>query len=673
MMNVSLQWLHDYVDFDLTAEDLAARLTVLGLEVEAVTPVGDDVRIEMEITADRPDLLSHIGIAREIAAFTANPLRIPDVELDELPTPVADLARVEVHHPDLCPRYTARVLTDVEVGPAPDWMQRRLEVIGLRPVNNVVDITNYVLMECGQPEHAFDLAKLLGNVVVVRPATAGELITLIDGSEIELGPEHLVIADSRHPVALAGIMGGLETEIGDATTTVLLESAKFDPVNIRRTCRDTAKASDSSYRFERSVDTPTVAWASRRAAQLMGQHAGAKLAAGVIDVDFTREEPRVIALRVPRIEQVLGIAIEAPEAGKLLKGIGFGVRTQDHEALEVRVPSFRPDVSLEIDLIEEVARCHGYDTVPATSTLTVQAAADSKFDQAALAARELLIRLGYNEAVTSSFLAEEVSRAFNPWSTEGPVTLSNPLRADEAAMRESLVPSLLAVKRTNQNRGVGDARLFELDRVYLRRVAGQRLPEEKHCLAALADGGFAELKGSAEAVLDRLGVAQRCSFEPATYDFLTPGATAAWRLGNTVVGYVGELADEAAARFGLRAAPCVWELDFDALAGAASLQRRFSALPRFPAVDRDLALVVDEEVAWEQIAETVHVAAIEHLESVCFGEIYRGKQIERGSKSVFFTLVFRAPDRTLTNEEVNDSHDRVVAALAERLGATLRA
>ena len=671
-MNVSYQWLHDYVDFDLPPDALAERLTLLGLEVEAVVPVGDDWRIEMEITADRPDLLSHIGVAREIAAFTGSPLRIPGIELHEDDTPVSQLARVEVHNPDLCPRYTARVLTDVAIGPSPDWMQQRLDAIGLRPVNNVVDITNYVLMECGQPEHAFDFAALAGNTIVVRPAAAGEAITLIDGDEVTLAPDQLVIADSHRPVALAGIMGGLDTEIGEGTTTVLLESARFNPVNIRRSCRATGKSSDSSYRFERGVDVPTVEWASRRAAQLIQQHAGATLAAGVADVDFTDEQPRVIRLRIPRIAQVLGLSIDTPQAGRLLKGIGFGVKTQDHDDLEVSVPTFRADVTGEIDLIEEVARCHGYDKVPVVSTLTVQAAADSRFDQAALAARETLIRLGYTETVTSSFLAESVSLAFNPWSTEPPLTLANPLRADETALRESLIPSLLAVKRVNQNHGIGAVRLFELDRVYVRRSGSQRLPEEQHCLTVVADAEFAELKGAAEAVLERLGVSGRCTLEPATFEFLVPGVSAAWRLGTSLLGYIGELADEAGAQFGLRSAPCVWELHFDALARSASLDRRFRELPRFPAVSRDLALVVDEAVTWAQIVETVRSTGAEHLEDVQFGEIYRGEQVEEGSKSVFLTLVFRAPDRTLTHDEITESQEAIVATLADRLAVTLR-
>ena len=399
-MKVSYLWLRDYCDFDLPAEELARQLSLRGLAVEGVTPVGDDFCLELEITANRPDLLSHIGVAREVAALAGSQLRIPAVPLDEETRHVAQIARVEVQNPDLCPRYTARVLYDVKVAPAPAEMRRRLEVIGLRPVNNIVDITNYVLMECGQPEHAFDFERLKGAAVTIRPAVRGEAIQLIDDTEATLTPEHLVIADATRPVALAGVMGGRATEISDGTRVVLLESAKFDPINIRRTARTAGKSSDSSYRFERGVDTPTVEWASRRAASLIQLHAGAKLAAGVIDVNFTREAPRTVTLRIPRIERVLGMPVSAPEAGKLLKAIGFGVRPEGHDALEVSVPSFRPDVEREIDLIEEVARCHGYDRVPQTSHLVIAAVPASKSDRVLAQARETLIRLGYCEAVT---------------------------------------------------------------------------------------------------------------------------------------------------------------------------------------------------------------------------------------------------------------------------------
>ncbi len=498
------------------------------------------------------------------------------------------------------------------------------------------------------------------------------MIQLIDGSEVKLGAEHLVIADVTRPVALAGVMGGLPTEIGEGTHVVLLESAKFDPVNIRRTTRTAGKSSDSSYRFERGVDTPTVEWASRRAAALMQQHAGAKLAAGVIDVNLTRETPRTVALRIPRIERVLGLAITAPQATKLLEGIGFTVKPDGPKTLAVDVPSFRPDVEAEIDLIEEAARCHGYDRVPETSRLAICDVPASKADRVAALARETLIRLGYSEAVTTSFLADPLALAFCPWNAEEPLRVRNPLRSDEAALRRSLVPSLLQAARTNQAQAVGEVHLFEVNRVYLRRAAGHRLPEEKRCLAIVAHEGFSDVKGAAEAVLGRLGVLDRCTFGPVSHGFLTPGAAGAWHLGNSLLGYVGELSEEAAAAFDLRKAPNVAELDLDILTTSANLERAFRALPRFPAVTRDLAIVVREAVAWAEIVGAVQATGVEHIEAVRFGEVYRGKQIEAGHKSIFFGITYRAPGRTLTNDEVNASQARIVAALAERLGATLR-
>lgn len=671
-MKVSYEWLHDYCDFDLAPDELARRLNLRGVAVESVTQVGADFCLELEITANRPDLLSHIGVAREIAALTGSHLRIPAVEFTEEEREVARLARVEVQAPELCSRYTARVLTGVRVAPAPPEMRRRLEAIGLRPVNNVVDITNYVLMECGQPQHAFDLARLRGGSVCIRQAVAGETIKLIDGTEVRLAPEHLVIADAERPVALAGVMGGLQTEIGEATTTVLLESAKFNPVNIRRTARGTGKASDSSYRFERGVDTPTVEWASRRAAALMQQHAAARVAAGVIDVNFTREEPRTVRLRIPRVARVLGVQVAASEAVRLLEGIGFGALAQGDEAVAVTVPSFRPDVAQEIDVIEEVARCYGYDRVPDAPSLLVCDVPIAKPDRVAAAARETLVRLGYSEAVTTSFLPEKHARRFSPWTAGEPLCVRNPLRSDEAALRRSLLPSLLQVVRVNQDRGVGAVRLFEVNRVYLPRPDGQLLPEERRCLAVVAHEDFRAVKGAAEAVLERLGLLGNASLEPAAHEFLAPGAAGLWRAGAGVAGYVGELSAAAAAAFELRQAPCVAELDLDFLTPSAVLEPKYRSLPRFPAVERDLAIVVSEATAWRDIVRAVESAGAQHLEEIRFGEVYRGKQVESGRKSVFFRLTYRAPDRTLTNDEVNASQEQVIAALAARVGATLR-
>jgi len=671
-MKVSYLWLKDYCDFDLTPQQLADGLSQRGLACEGLEAVGEDFCLDLEVTANRPDLLSHIGVAREIAAMVGSRLRIPEVNLREEDQPVERLARVEVHDPQLCPRYTARVVYDVEVGPSPVEMQRRLQTVGLRPINNIVDITNYVMLECGQPEHAFDFEKIEGRTVVVRPAAEGEKLVLIDQSEVELNTSNLVIADHGRPVALAGVMGGLQSEISDGTRVVLLESAKFDPVNIRRTSRSLGKSSDSSYRFERGVDTPTVEWASRRAAALMRELAGGKVARGVLDIDFTSEEPRSIVLRIPRIERVLGMPVSLTEAGKHLKSIGFSVRAEGHDRLVVGVPSFRQDVEQEIDLIEEVARCHGYEKVPAASSLRIRAVSDSKFDQVVREARGVLVRLGYHEAVTTSFASVEMAQEFSPWNKAEPITLSNPLRSDQSALRTSLLPALLEAARVSQGHGVEAVRLFEVNRVFLRRPGGQALPEERTCVAVVANEDFAETKGTVETLLERLGVTTNLSFEEVDHSFLNPGLAGHWRIGTSVLGYLGELSEEAAERFHLHAAPMVAELDMEVLSAAAHLEGRFRPLPRFPAVERDLAVVVDERVTWREIEETVRGAGAEHLEAVSFGEVYRGKQIEAGKKSVFFRLSYRAPDRTLTSEEVNASQERVVAALAEALGARLR-
>jgi len=654
-MKVSFLWLKDYCDFDLTPQQLADGLSQRGLACEGIEPVGEDFCLDLEVTANRPDLLSHIGVAREIAAMVGSSLRIPEVNLREEDQPVERLARVEVHDPQLCPRYTARVVYDVEVGPSPMEIQRRLQTVGLRPINNIVDITNYVMLECGQPEHAFDFEKLEGRTVIARPAAEGERLVLIDQSEVELNTANLVIADHGRPVALAGVMGGLQSEISDSTRVVLLESAKFDPVNIRRTSRSLGKSSDSSYRFERGVEV-----------------AGGKVARGVIDVDFTSEEPRTVVLRIPRVERVLGMAVPLTVAGKHLKSIGFSVRAEGHDRLVVGVPSFRQDVEQEIDLVEEVARCHGYEKVPTVSNLRIQAVSESKFDKAVSRARSMLVRLGYHEAVTTSFTSVETARDFSPWDDAPPLTLSNPLRADQTALRKSILPALLEAARVSQDRGVRAVRLFEVNRVFLRRPGGQSLPEERTCLALVANESFYETKGALESLLESLGVLASAGLEQADHEFLNPGLAAQWRIGTSLLGYLGELSEEASAKFHLHLCPMVAELDMEVLSATAYLDRGFSPLPRFPAVERDLAVVVDERVTWREIEETVRGAGAEHLEAVSFGEVYRGKQIEPGKKSVFFRLSYRAPDRTLTSEEVNASQERVVAALAGALGARLR-
>jgi len=665
-MKVSYNWLKDYCEIGVPVEQLVAMLTIAGSEVEGYEPAGGDFSITLEIKSNRPDLLGAIGIAREVAAISRKPLRKPPVECKADPKPASAWAAVEVPAPDLCPRYTARVITGVKVGPSPRWMVERLEAVGLRAINNIVDITNYVMMECGQPLHAFDLDTLSGRKIIVRRAEEGEAITTIDDVVRRLTTRDLVIADARRAVAVAGIMGGADTEVSPATRNVLLESAVFNPVSVRRTSRSTGLATDASYRFERSVDPVGTEWASRRAAALIAELGGGKLAEGLIDANVMELKPKKVSLRVPRIRRILGIDIPAREAANILRSLEFTVLSAGDDLIEVTVPSFRAvDVYREIDLIEEVGRIHGYDNVPLTTGMTIKVGAVSKLEKCQRRLREVLTGCGYNEAVSSSFISPQIAAALNPWNG-AIVELANPLRTEEGALRPCLLASMLHVKAINQNRGVPRCEMFELGKVFL----GPMIEKEAACV--LEEDGFHALKGVVELLLDRFGMQRRCEMAPAGDGLFKPGRGLRVTSGGRTIGCFGEISDKLAAMFDLKQAPCAAELDFDAIVELAELERKSREVPKFPAVDRDLSIIVYESITWEQI-----VAAIESLceslrESITFLNAYRGKPIEPGRKSVAFTLRYRSPERTLTNEEVNDAQSRLVAHLKEKLGATLR-
>ncbi len=668
-MNVSCEWLREYCDFALSPEELAAALPELGLEVDSVESVGADTALELEITANRPDLLSMIGVAREIAALTGLPLRIPDVALECAGDDVAVLTSVELAAPDLCPRYTARLVTGITVGPSPAWLARRLEAVGLRPVNNIVDITNFVLMECGQPLHAFDFDRLRGGRIVVRRAKPGEPVTVIDGSVHKLTNEMLVIADAEAPTAVAGVMGGLETEISDATTNVLLESAAFLSTNIRRTSAALGLSSDSSYRFERSIDPRGVDWGSERAAALIAELAGGSVCRGMIDVGRGPEPERTISLRPARASAVLGVDIPAEQQAALLEPLGFEVVAETADALDVRVPSFRQEVRREIDVISEVARAHGYSNVPQETHMPVRAVPGQKIDVVSDRVRGLCVGLGYNEACTSSFIAAGVAERFQHWSP-GVHLIRNPVSREEPALRTSLIPQLLAAKRTHLNKGVSGSALFEISRVY---EVGSDGPSERTCLTLLDDDGFGSVRGALDEVLARLGLAGEVSYAEYADANLAAGQSARLTLGDRPFGFAGVITGDLAAVFDLRTTPAVAELDFDVLVELAEPVRRHQPLPRFPAVRRDLCVVVDEGVPWADVCARAGEAAGELAESVAFLSEYRGEQIERGKKALAFTVTYRAGDRTLTGEEADGAMAAVAGAMQAEFGATVRA
>ncbi|HUS59084.1 MAG TPA: phenylalanine--tRNA ligase subunit beta [Planctomycetota bacterium] len=666
-MKVSYNWLKDYCDFSASVDELVAMLTIAGSEVESYDKAGNDYCITLEIKSNRSDLLGIMGIAREVAAITGKPLRRPSVAYKPDTSPVSKWTSVEVPAPDLCPRYTARVITGVKVGPSPRWLAERLEAVGLRSINNVVDVTNYVMMECGQPLHAFDLDTLAGRKIIVRRAAAGETITTIDDIERRLTRENLVIADARRPVAVAGIMGGADTEVTAATRNVLLESAVFNPVSVRRTARAIGLASDASYRFERGVDPIGTEWASRRSVALIAQLTGGTPADGIADANAIDLTPKKVTMRVPRIRRILGMDVPAAEAADILARLEFDVLSRSDSEITVAVPSFRAaDVYREIDLIEEVGRIHGYDKVPLDSAMTIKVGATSKFEKCERLVRSVLSGCGLSEAISSSFLTPALAGSVNLWGGEV-VQVANPLRAEESALRSCLIASLLHVKAINQSRGVPRCELFELGRVFLGPMA------EKSCVAIMEEDGFYDLKGIVQLLLDRFGLQHSASMQPAAgVASFKEGHAVKVSAGHTLLGYYGQIADALIGRFDLKGAIWLAELDFDALAELAVLERKSQAIPKFPAIDRDLALIVDEAVTWQQVVESINALAEPLRESVSFLNVYRGKPIEPGRKSLALSMRYRSPERTLTNEEVNAAQERLIKHLEKALGATLR-
>ncbi len=678
-MNVSYNWLRDYIVTDSKQalpppEEVARILTGIGLNVEETNEApGGDAVLDVEVPSNRPDCLGHVGVARELAAAIGADLVPPDADLEESDEACEDLTRVEVADTDLCPLYTARIVRGVEAGPSPDWLAARLEAVGVRPVNSLVDVTNYVMMECGQPLHAFDLATLAEGRIVVRRAEAGERFVAIDHSEHTLSPQRLVIADAARPVALAGVMGGAETEISDTTKDVLLEAAVFDPLSIRTTARTLGLSSESSYRFERRVDPHGTDRASRRACRLMAEVAGGRVARGVWAAGAPLPEPPEVAMRVGRIETLLGVAVPAEEAKAILQRLGMDPVEADAETVRVRVPSWRPDVLREVDLIEEVARHWGYEKIPEAEEIRTRYAAPSRIERVREATTDVLTAAGYFEAVSFSFTTASKATRFSRGAEAGePLGL----RGTPLVLRQSVLPGLLDGLRVNRHAGDADARLFEIAARFVPGGAdapkGDPLPVENKMLVLASPEPFPAVKGVLEALLERLRLDGRVRFTPAeAHPDFQRERTAAVLLDGEPLGVVGRVSKAAAEAFELDDPPTVAEVVFDRLVAEAVLEPSYEPLPPYPAIVRDLALVVDEAVRWEQVADAVAGAGVAQVESITPVDVYRGKQVPEGKKSIAVRMVLRDPSRTLTHEDADRMQAEVLAAL-EPLGATLR-
>jgi phenylalanyl-tRNA synthetase beta chain len=658
-MKLPLSWLRDYVDVPPDPAALARTLIMAGVGIESI----QGEVLELEITANRPDLLSILGVAREVGLLLGKAVKRPALAYPEGTEEVSAGFAVEVKAPDLCPRYTARMVKGVKVGPSPPWLAEKLQAAGLRPVNNVVDLTNFVLLETGQPLHAFDARNLRGKKIVVRRAQAGEKLLAIDAKEYGLSKEALVIADAERPVAIAGIMGGKESEITASTVDILLESAQFEPVQVRRTSRRLGLSTDSSYRFERGVDYAGVEEASRRAVGLLLELSGGGALRGALDVGQPPPARPSARVRPPRVAKVLGKAVSPSRVREILTGLGARVGGSDGE-LEVTPPPARRDLAIEADYIEEVARIEGYDAIPCDTSFPQRVATDNASDLVRDEIRSTLVGLGAYEVLTMSFAEAGAPNRVPYWTDRPPLALRDPEGNVDRTLRESLAPSLLKVLETNEAYKEPLHPVFEIAHIYRSEGKGYH---DRDVLGLALPGDPLALKGFLETLFGRLGLL--FDLRPAALTFLEPGRAAEIYANGGRAGYLGQAPP---ALSGLRSTASVAEIDFETLVGMARLLTAYQDFNRQPPVERDLSLDLPEAATWQSVEAALRNAAPPTLESTRFLSEYRGKGIEPGRKGWAFSMIFRGADRTLTGEEVDQAVDKIRSALVGQLGARPR-
>ena len=667
----------------------AAGLMELSTDIPLGTPLSealglDDVVFELEITPNRPDCLSLIGVAREIRAETGNPLKLPTVDPQENGINLQDLTSVTIDAPDLCPRYAARVIQGVKVAESPAWLQQRLESVGIGVINNIVDVTNFVLMEYGQPLHAFDYHKLAENRIVVRRARDNEQITTLDEVARELTSDMLVIADAEKPVALAGIMGGYDSEITETTCDVLLESAYFNPLSIRATAKALGISTEASYRFERGADPGAVLAALDRAAQLIAELTGGTICDGIVDVYPGQQPLTEIQLRPERVNFVLGTTIETAEMVQILDRLGFDVDITG-KVYQVVVPTFRSDVTREIDLIEEIARVYGYDNIPTTLPKgDIPVPAPTPKTEARRRIKHFLLAAGMMEAVNYSFCDPNCFdkirlNADDP--LRNTLQLRNPLSPEMSVLRTTLTPGLLENAQHNRNHQIDTIALFEIGGVFVHDGEEKEPERVTGVLAGQIGEGvysdpyrhpdFFDIKGLVEGMLEVCSVVD-WTLQKTDAPTFHPGRNAEVLLGNRRIGVFGEVHPEVLENYDLPYKAYLFEFDLEGLADAATFAKRFEPISIYPKVARDLAIVVDKETLSDMPTELIYTTGGDSVDSVRLFDVYEGEQVPEGKKSLAYTITYHSATETLTDKAVNTLHDEVVKCLNRELGAELR-
>lgn len=676
-MRILRSWLEDFVEISESSEDLGAALTMAGMAVDGVNEVDGETIFDLDITSNRPDAMNHFGIAREVAAIYKRRLKLPKIEVPEDTRPVGDYARIEIEAPELCPRYVGRVLLGVEIKPSPAWLSKRLELCGVRPINNIADLTNYVLLELGHPTHAFDIDTLNERRIVVRRAKAGEEIRTLDGVDRQLTPSDLVIADAYRPVALAGVMGGLNTEISDSTKNVLIEAAWFHPGTIRKTSRRFAMHTEASHRFERGADLEATVWAADRIAGLLGQLSPGVVLSGRIDAYPQPVERPAIELRRSRLASILGAEVPDEEAAGILERLGFTPEGTD-SGWTTPAPSHRLDVDREIDLIEEVGRIYGFGNLVSTLPPMAVAPPPKPFEDEEAAARETVRGLGYDEMVGYSFISEKDALRFGSGE---PVRLKNSISELMSVMRPSAAPTLLHAIAHNIRHGESSVRLAEFGRIY---KGGNGEYEEPASLAMAATGvarraslqesakpfDFYDLKSDVEALLGRYDFVQIDFNDRDLPSYYVAGRSASVHTDRGRVAVMGEVDPRICEEMKVRQSVFLAEIDLGMIYDAGLRRPQYRPVPKVPLVERDFSLLVPDGVPFAEIRSAIGV--VEYLSEFAPVEIFRGKQVPDGHYAILVRALWQRETDSFRDEEINASVASILDNLEKKLRISLR-
>jgi len=670
-MKISVTWLKDYLEFDLPAAEVIGRLNDIGLMVESCEEKDGDLILDVATYSNRPDTLGHLGLARELAAALERPLKKKAWPLVEWGERTSDAADVQILDTDLCPRYCGLVVRGIPVGPSPEWLRRRLEAMGLKPINNVVDVTNYVLFSTSHPIHAFDLAKLQDRTVIVRKAQKGEKIRTLDGRDVDLKPDMLVIADSQKPVALAGVIGGEESAVSDATRDVFIESACFNPVSVRKTRQQLGIDTDASYRFERGADISFPPQAALMAASLLCQMGG-KATAGILDVYPEPRKNREIILRHRRIAELLGVEVEEAFVEALFGRLDFPVEPKGNGVWRLKVPFHRVDIEREADIIEEIARFYGYDRIPAVmAPLKVIETPPNKERDKVRKLREVLFHQGFDEILSFSFTAAESEQAFRTGRT--PVALRNPVSSKASLLRTTLLGGLLEATAWNRNRGLEGVHVFEAGNIYYRQ--GDEVVEKLslafstsgrigglHWQGKVEDADFFHLKGSCEMMMVQL----RCEpffFEPADHPFFEPANSLALTFKSETIGHLGMVRKSLLEAASLKDTVYAAEIDLALLLSKQPKPFVYAPVVRFPSIVRDLSFLVGRDISYQDIRRAIDKSSLPFLEDVGLLDIYSGSSLGGDKVSLTLRFVYRHPQRTLTADEVDKLDQKIIGLL----------